>query len=233
MNPAFATASDFYRSCVTIPAGDVELEGDLAVPPQAGGVVIFAHGSGSGRHSPRNRRVAEIFRDAGLGTLLVDLLTREEERLDRGTAILRFDVDLLAQRLIGISRWLEALPEARTLDMGYFGSSTGGGAALMAAAALGDQVGAVVCRSGRPDLAGNVLPLVRAPALLLVGELDHVVSGLNEMAFHRLRCEKQLHIVPGASHLFEEPGCLDEVARLSAQWFHQHFMPMEGPYAAA
>lgn len=228
-----ATALPLPHTAVSIATNDAVLEGNLSVPPDAAGVVIFAHGSGSSRHSPRNRQVAEVFRAAGLGTLLVDLLTPEEERRDRGTAILRFDVDLLAQRLIGVARWLESQPETHALDIGFFGASTGGGAALMAAAALGDHVGAVVCRGGRPDLAGNVLPLVRTPTLLLVGGKDEIVIGLNEMAFQRLRCEKKLRLIPGATHLFEEPGCLDEVARLSARWFNQHLVSVEVQKEAA
>lgn len=234
MKTASATTATPLRH-LTLPLSfdGLELVGDLFVPPHAAGVVIFAQGSGSCRHSPRNRHMAEIFREAGLGTLLVDLLTPAEEERDCGTAILRFDVDLLAQRLIAAARWLERQPETRSLDIGFFGASTGGAAALMAAAALGTHVGAVVARGGRPDLAGNVLPLVRTPTLLLVGARDEIVLGLNEMAVQRLRCEKKLRVIPGASHLFEEPGCLDEVARLSARWFNQHLVSAEVEEEAA
>lgn len=204
---------------ITIAADEVSLYGELEVPDGAHGVVLFAHGSGSSRHSPRNQYVARILREAGLGTLLFDLLTREEEVADRDTGVFRFDIKLLAKRLLGATLWLEDQPQAQGLKIGYFGSSTGGAAALMAAAVLGERIAAVVSRGGRPDLAGDALPNVKAPTLLIVGGLDDVVIELNEQALVKLPCEKELRIVPGATHLFEEHGKLEEVARISAAWF--------------
>lgn len=208
-----------------IPADDVWLSGDLDIPTGAPGVVLFAHGSGSSRHSPRNQYVARIIRESGIGTLLFDLLTREEEAEDAVTAELRFDIGLLARRLENATAWIAAQPELSQLAIGYFGASTGGGAALVAAANLDGQIAAVVSRGGRPDLAGDSLPQVRSPTLLIVGGRDDVVIGLNEEALARLRCEKALKIVPGATHLFEEPGTLEQVARLSADWFRRHMLP--------
>jgi putative phosphoribosyl transferase len=207
---------------ITISADDVDLYGELEVPGGAQGVVLFAHGSGSSRHSPRNQHVARILREAGIGTLLFDLLTHDEEQEDEDTGVFRFDIKLLAKRLLGATLWLEDQPEADGLKIGYFGSSTGGGAALMAAAALGERIAAVVSRGGRPDLAGEALPNVKSPTLLVVGGLDDVVIQLNEQALEKLRCEKQLRIVPGATHLFAEHGKLEEVAHISAEWFHDH-----------
>lgn len=207
---------------VRIPIGSTELEGILAVPESARGVVLFAHGSGSGRHSPRNRQVADVLRGAGLATLLIDLLTQDEEAEDVRTGHLRFDIGLLAERLAGATGWLKESPDTRALRIGYFGASTGAGAALVAAAKLPKDVGAVVSRGGRPDLAGDALGRVRAPTLLIVGGNDHRVIEMNEEAMDRLRSEKRLEIVPGATHLFEEPGTLDEVARLAADWFQLH-----------
>jgi len=207
---------------VRIPVGDVELEGELEIPAEAPGVVIFAHGSGSSRHSRRNQFVAALLRDAGLGTLLFDLLTAEEEAIDESTGHLRFDIRLLADRLGAAARWLRARPEAAGLDLGFFGASTGAAAALVAAAELAPLVGAVVSRGGRPDLAGSSLLRVRAPTLLIVGGYDGVVIELNETAYVQLRCERDLRIVPGATHLFEEPGKLEQVARLSSDWFSRH-----------
>jgi len=214
-----------HERAVRIPAGNAVLEGELKIPTDASGIVLFAHGSGSSRHSPRNQFVARVIRDAGCGTLLFDLLTREEEREDDMTARLRFDIHLLARRLADATRWVSNQPEGRRLGIGYFGSSTGGGAALVAAAELGTDIGAVVSRGGRPDLAGSALSLVKSPTLLIVGGHDDVVIRLNEEALARLHCEKELKIVPGATHLFEEPGTLDEVARLAANWFRQHLHP--------
>ncbi|HEX2182851.1 MAG TPA: phosphoribosyltransferase family protein [Rubrobacteraceae bacterium] len=212
---------------VKVPAGPVELEGALSVPEGAAGVVLFAHGSGSSRHSPRNRHVARTLYESGLATLLVDLLTPDEEQVDLRTRHLRFDVGLLAQRLAGATDWLRRNPDTRDLRVGYFGASTGAGAALVAAAERPEDVGAVVSRGGRPDLAGESLPLVRAPTLLIVGGEDEPVIRMNEEALARLRAEKRLEIVPGAGHLFEEPGALDEVARLAAGWFGRHLAPEE------
>jgi len=207
---------------VRIAAGSVILTGELLVPPEATGIVLFAHGSGSSRFSPRNQHVARVIREAGVGTLLFDLLTREEEAIDMLTRRLRFDISLLARRLVDVTNWLAREPETSRLRPGYFGSSTGGGAALVAAAALGEKVGAVVSRGGRPDLAGGALPLVQAPTLLIVGGLDYQVIEMNEEALAELRCEKRLEIVPGATHLFEEPGTLALVAHLAAEWFKEH-----------
>jgi pimeloyl-ACP methyl ester carboxylesterase len=207
------------RAQVAVPVGDAVLEGDLVVPVGAAGVVVFAHGSGSGRHSSRNRHVADTLNEAGIGTLLVDLLTAAEEDVDRFTAQHRFDIALLARRLTAAVDWVrhEAAPD---LAVGLFGASTGAAAALVTAADRPEDVGAVVSRGGRPDLAGVALPRVRAPTLLIVGGDDRDVLALNRLALEALGAvEKELVIVPGATHLFEEPGALDEVARLAAAWF--------------
>jgi dienelactone hydrolase len=204
---------------VRLSAGPVVLEGNLTLPPGARGVVLFAHGSGSSRHSPRNRYVARALQAAGLATLLIDLLTGDEEAEDAYTRHLRFDINLLANRLIGATDWLTANPATRHLAVGYFGASTGAGAALVAAAELPNVVGAVVSRGGRPDLAGPALHRVWAPTLLIVGGNDDVVIRLNRQALDQIAArEKQLVIVPGATHLFEEPGALEEVARLASDW---------------
>jgi pimeloyl-ACP methyl ester carboxylesterase len=210
---------------VRIAVGPVTLDGDLDVPERAHGVVLFAHGSGSGRHSPRNRFVAAALREGGLATLLFDLLTEEEEYQERHTRHLRFDIGLLARRLIDVTDWLAEQPPTRGLKVGHFGASTGGGAALVAAAERPKAVGAVVSRGGRPDLAGEALPVVACPTLLTVGGSDVPVISLNREAFDRLRCEKQLMIIPGATHLFEEPGTLEEVARLARDWFVRRLTP--------
>ena len=210
---------------VRVPAGSVTLDGNLSLPAEAGGIVLFAHGSGSSRHSPRNRYVARLLNEAKLATLLIDLLTQQEEAIDMRTAQLRFDIELLAERLVAATDWLTQQPETRHLRLGYFGASTGAGAALVAAAERPDVVGAVVSRGGRPDLAGPALERVRAPTLLIVGGNDSPVIELNWTALAQLRCEKQLVIIPGATHLFEEPGALDEVARLAREWFKRHLMP--------
>ena len=217
---AIAQAKDVY-----IRSGAVQLQGDLNISAGARGVVLFAHGSGSSRHSPRNQFVARTIREAGVGTMLFDLLTAEEEAVDIHTRHLRFDIGLLADRLIDATDWIKG--EFDYLSVGYFGSSTGGGAALVAAAEVGDRVGAVVSRGGRPDLAGDALPKVKSPTLLIVGGLDYQVIEMNEAAFARMRCEKELKIVPGATHLFEEPGTLEEVARLAADWFGRHLHSVE------
>ena len=207
------------ESEVRVPAGPVTLEGNLSVPDDAQGVVLFAHGSGSGRHSPRNRYVSGALREAGLATLLIDLLTPEEEEVDLRTRHLRFDIGLLADRLAGATDWLAQDRKTQNLRVGYFGASTGAGAALVAAAERPEAVGAVVSRGGRPDLAGEALPCVAAPTLLIVGGEDEPVIGMSREAFARIRSEKKLEVVPGATHLFEEPGKLEEVARLAAGWF--------------
>ncbi|HZU06357.1 MAG TPA: dienelactone hydrolase family protein [Chloroflexota bacterium] len=214
-----------HEQTVAIPADAVALAGDLAVPAGAQGVVLFAHGSGSSRFSPRNRHVAKVLRQAGLATLLMDLLTPEEETLDARTAQLRFDIELLARRLVAATDWLRAQPATQGLRLGYFGASTGAAAALVAAAERPAVVDAIVSRGGRPDLAGQALRRVRAPTLLIVGGRDTVVLQLNQAALRELgAAETRLVIVPGAGHLFEEPGALDEVARLAADWFMQHLV---------
>jgi dienelactone hydrolase len=200
----------------------ITLPGELSVPGRAEGLVLFAHGSGSGHHSPRNQYVAQVIQEAGVGTLLFDLLTREEERIDLQTRYLRFDIDLLAQRLAGATEWVKKQRETGHLRIGYFGASTGGGAVLVAAAELGDDIGAVVSRGGRPDMAGEALSRVVSPTLLIVGGLDDVIIRLNEEALGKLQCLKELKIVPGGTHLFEEPGKLEEVARLAADWFQRY-----------
>lgn len=212
---------------ILIPVEQVQLAGDLALPPGATGLVVFAHGSGSSRFSTRNRYVAEVLRRHGLGTLLFDLLTREEEAVDEVTARLRFDIGLLARRIVATTDWLATRDELNALPIGYFGASTGGGAALVAAAERPERVRAVVSRGGRPDLAGVALPRVQAPTLLLVGGRDELVIALNRQALAAMTCEKRLQIVPGATHLFEEPGTLEAVARLAADWFQQHLRRQE------
>jgi len=211
---------------VRIRAGSVTLEGNLSLPQGACGVVLFAHGSGSSRHSPRNRYVAQILNQAKLATLLVDLLTLDEEAIDLRTAHLRFDINLLAGRLITATDWLTQYPDTRNLQVGYFGASTGAGAALAAADERPQVVGAVVSRGGRPDLAGSALARVQAPTLLIVGGNDFMVIELNREALTQLRCERRLVIIPGATHLFEEPGALNEVARLAREWF-EHYLGQE------
>ncbi|HEX9056523.1 MAG TPA: alpha/beta hydrolase [Ktedonobacterales bacterium] len=210
---------------ISIDTDGVTLNGDLSVPPNAVGVVLFAHGSGSSRHSPRNRYVAGVLRQAALATLLLDLLTTREERVDVETAALRFDIGLLARRLVGASEWLAREPATRALSLGYFGASTGGGAALVAAAQRPDAVRAVVSRGGRPDLAGEALAGVRAPTLLIVGGRDLPVIDMNRAAMARMTAVTRLEIVPGATHLFEEPGALEQVAALARDWFLRHLSP--------
>lgn len=210
------------ETLVHIPADGVTLEGALALPPGARGVVLFAHGSGSSRFSPRNNYVASVLRTAGHGTLLIDLLTRAEDTNYRT----RFDIALLTRRLLAATRWLRAAPATQALAIGYFGASTGAAAALQAAAAPDAEIAAVVSRGGRPDLAGEAaLRMVRAPTLLLVGGHDHVVIELNRQAHALLACRKELAIIPGATHLFEEPGTLERVAEQAAAWFTRHLRP--------
>lgn len=210
---------------VRIPVDDVHIEGMLELPVNAYGLVLFAHGSGSSRHSPRNNHVTRVLRDSGIGTLLMDLLTPQED-MDYQT---RFDIPLLTRRLLAATRWVKVQNPGRHLPIGYFGASTGAGAAaaLQAAAALGQEVGAVVSRGGRPDLAGkHDLERVKPPTLLLVGGLDDGVIELNREAHAQLHCEKELSIIPGATHLFEEAGTLEEVARQAAVWFKRHLKPV-------
>jgi putative phosphoribosyl transferase len=214
---------------VRVPVTEETLDGNLTLPASPIGGVLFAHGSGSSRHSPRNRYVARVLNRAGLATLLVDLLTQEEEAADLLTGDFRFNIELLAKRLLCAAGWLKMLPETRQLAIGYFGASTGAGAALVAAASRPELAGAVVSRGGRPDLAGQALPRVQAPTLLIVGGNDVPVIELNQAAFAQLRCEKQLVIVPGATHLFQEPNALEEVARLARVWFETHLAPAQAP----
>ncbi len=207
---------------VQIPAGRDVLSGNLTIPENAIALVLFAHGSGSSRHSPRNQFVAGTLNGAGLGTLLFDLLTPEEEGLDIHTREHRFNISLLAERLVHATKWTRQQEETRDLHIGYFGSSTGGAAALVAAAEIPQDIRAVVSRGGRPDLAGDALPRVQALTLLIVGGSDDVVIELNEMARDQMRCEVKLEIIPGATHLFEEPGALEQVAKLASDWFSLH-----------
>lgn len=213
---------------VRILSTGVHLEGILSVPEQPKGLVVFVHGSGSSRHSPRNQYVAETLQEGGLATLLFDLLTPSEEEIDLQTRHLRFDINLLARRSIGVLEWLALQPYASDLKIGLFGSSTGAAAALIAAAELPDRVDAVVSRGGRPDLAGSALPKIQAPTLLIVGGYDEPVIYLNEQALAQMRAakEKKLITVPGASHLFEEPGTLEYVARLATDWFQTYLSPV-------
>jgi dienelactone hydrolase len=214
---------------VLIQAEDAELVAALALPDDGRGVVLFAHGSGSGRHSPRNRYVAEVLNKAGFATVLADLLTPEEERVDLHTGRLRFDIGLLATRVTSLVDWATATPPVAALPAGLFGASTGAAAGLVAAAGRPDAVRAVVSRGGRPDLAGDALERVRAPTLLIVGGRDEVVLDLNRQAYERLRSEKRLEVVPGATHLFEEPGTLEKVAELAAAWFGDHLVRSASP----
>jgi putative phosphoribosyl transferase len=210
---------------VRVPIGRRSLQGDLESPLKPHGLVVFAHGSGSSRHSPRNQYVAGVLEQEGFATLLIDLLTEEEEAIDARTGRLRFDIEMLAERLVTIIDWLRSQPETAGLPIGLFGASTGGGAALVAAAIRPLDVGAVVSRGGRPDLAGAALPRVSAPTLFIVGGLDASVIEMNRAAMAQMRAEVMLEIVPGATHLFEEPGALGRVAALAAEWFSQYLEP--------
>lgn len=207
---------------ITIPTDNVELQGLLHIPDKANGIVIFAHGSGSGRLSPRNQFVAEILQHVNLATLLFDLLTQEEEKIDERTAQFRFDINFLASRLLSATEWILQNPNLKQLPIGYFGASTGGGAAIAAAAKLGKQISAVVSRGGRPDLADQALSYIQAPTLLIIGSLDEQVIALNKQAYKHLNCVKQIEIINGATHLFEEPGKLAEVANLAGAWFTKY-----------
>ena len=210
---------------VRIPIGTAELAGDLVVPAGAGALVLFAHGSGSSRHSPRNRFVAEALRWRGVGTLLFDLLTAEEEEEDMRSGHLRFDVHFLADRLIEATDWIRADERVRDLGLGYFGASTGAAAALIAAGERPAAVRAVVSRGGRPDLAGTALAHVRAPTLLIVGSRDAPVGEWNAAALAEMRCVKELQVIAGATHLFPEPGALEQVADIAGSWFERHASP--------
>ena len=220
------------EQAISIPSGQIELEGELKLPKGATGIVLFAHGSGSSRHSRRNQYVARLIREAGVGTLLFDLLTKQEEAIDAYTGELRFDIEFLAKRLVDVTNWITTQPATRHLRIGYFGASTGAAAALMAAVELPNIVAAVVSRGGRPDLAAEALPKVKAPTLLIVGGNDDVVIGLNEKALAKISCEKELKIVPGATHLFEEPGTLEQVAHLASAWFKKKLQPRAAAHGA-
>lgn len=215
---------------VRVPVGNIWLDGDLGSPIEPQGLVLFAHGSGSSRHSPRNQRVARALEQGGFATLLIDLLTEAEEAVDRRTGHLRFDIGLLSRRLVAIVDWLRRRPDTMSLPIGLFGASTGGAAALTAAAARPLEIGAVVSRGGRPDLASLALPHVTAPTLLIVGSLDTAVIEMNREAMARMTCEVVLDLVPGATHLFEEPGTLERVADLAGNWFARH---LQGDGASA
>ncbi|GIJ23524.1 dienelactone hydrolase family protein [Micromonospora lutea] len=221
---------DVHGQAATIPAGGVLLPADLLVPAELVGAVLFAHGSGSSRHSPRNVAVAHQLNRAGLGTVLVDLLTAAEDEMDAATAELRFDIGLLADRLAGTLNWLATERPFGAAPVGLFGASTGAAAALVAAAQRPDLVRAVVSRGGRPDLAGAALDRVRAATLLLVGGLDEEVITLNEQALGKLTSRAELRVIPGATHLFEEPGTLDQVAEAAVDWFHDHLQPQPTPH---
>lgn len=210
------------QSAVHIPVGRLKLEGELIIPPNSKSIVIFAHGSGSSRLSPRNRHVAKILQEHGIATLLMDLLTTKEEKIDIPTGHLRFDIIFLAERVIAATRWLKKYALTKDLAIGYFGASTGAAAALVAASKIPEYISAIVSRGGRPDLAMGYLRNVRAPTLLIVGGKDLGVIDLNKEAYECLYCEKKMRIVRGASHLFEEPGKLEEAAKIAADWFIEH-----------
>ncbi len=227
------TAYSVLERDVEIPADGGMLHGTLAVHEGAQGLVLIAHGSGSSRWSPRNRRVAATLQAAGLATLLFDLLSEREEAVDRYTAYYRFDVDMLARRLVAATDWMARAPEVREMSIGYFGASTGSAAALVAAAERPERVGAVVSRGGRPDLAADALQRVHAPTLLIVGGEDAPVLELNRRAMAAMGCDVELEVIPGATHLFEEAGTLERVADLAAEWFRTHLAPVEMPPAEA
>jgi len=210
--------SEISKQSVRIPADAVNLEGALSITNGAQALVIFAHGSGSSRHSPRNKFVAQVLHEVGIGTLLFDLLTREEDRIYEN----RFDIDLLTTRLKTVTLWVKDQPQTKKLTIGYFGASTGAAAAIRAAADLGKEIGAIVSRGGRPDLAEKALEYVQSPTLLIVGGYDDVVISINQQAYKKIKAEKELAIIPSATHLFEEPGALEKVARLAAEWFKKY-----------
>jgi pimeloyl-ACP methyl ester carboxylesterase len=213
---------DTFSGIVQIPVDSTYLEAEWIMPPKASSIVIFAHGSGSSRHSRRNQFVASILHESGIGTVLLDLLTHQEERRDAADGQLRFDIEMLTNRLISAVRWIEDHPAAHEQPIGLFGASTGAAAAMAAAAILGERIGAVVSRGGRPDLAYEHLRHVTAPTLLIVGERDDAVIRLNKEASQHLRCIKKLSIIPGATHLFEEPGTLERASSLAASWFKNY-----------
>ncbi|MDE3169339.1 MAG: hydrolase [Acidobacteriota bacterium] len=234
MIPGRKIPADGTEQEASIEAGNVTLQGTLGMPAGAVSVVLFAHGSGSSRHSPRNRYVAQVLRAAGIGALLFDLLTPDEETIDEASGELRFNIPFLATRLVEATRWLMRQPDMAGMRLGYFGASTGAAAALVAASKLrANEIGAIVSRGGRPDLAGDALARVTAPTLLIVGANDEPVIGMNRRALAQLGSGvKRMHIVPRATHLFEEPGALEEVARLAAGWFETHLVPTTGRSAA-
>jgi len=234
MIPGRMSQKNGIESEVTIECGNVALQGTLAFPKPCAGIVLFAHGSGSSRHSPRNRYVAGVLQSEGIATLLFDLLTRAEESEDEFSGELRFDIPFLAERLMAATSWVRQRPDLQSLPIGYFGASTGAGAALVAASRLPRVVGAVVSRGGRPDLAGNALRAVEAPTLMIVGGNDQRVIDLNQTALAKLKCPvKDLIIIPGATHLFEEPGTLEEVARIAAGWFTRYLARSSRAHASA
>lgn len=216
-------ARDIYEETVSIPADSIMLEGALTLPQGTEAIVVFAHGSGSSRKSPRNKFVADQINKAGIGTLLFDLLTRAEDAFYEN----RFDIELLAQRLEKATLWLKEQPRTRDLHIGYFGASTGAAAAIKAAAEIETRIEAIVSRGGRPDLATEALERLKTPILLIVGGFDDVVIQLNQLAYSLIKSEKQMSVVPGATHLFEEPGTLEEVARMAAEWFERHLLYQE------
>lgn len=230
-NPGAGLSHGFEKT-LRIPVGSEFITGDWVMPEGPAGIVLFAHGSGSSRHSSRNKAVARFLQERGIGTLLMDLLTPGEERIDAVTAHLRFDIPLLAERLGKSTHWLRSQVNGGRLPIGYFGASTGAGAALLAAAERPGEIAGVVSRGGRPDLAGSALPHVTSPTLLIVGGNDRQVEELNRGALALLRCPKDLVIVPGASHLFEEPGCMSQVAELAAGWFLKNFKAGHSPKTA-
>lgn len=216
--------SQAVHEAVKVDAGPVTVDGDLRIPDRAAGLVIFAHGSGSSRFSRRNRAVAGVLEAGGFATLLLDLLTSQEEAVDERTGEYRFDIDLLGRRVVYATDWMQARPDLHRLPLAFFGASTGAAAALIAAAARPEIARAVISRGGRPDLAGDALPRVQAPTLLIVGGDDEPVLELNREAMHRMRTHVELEIVPGATHLFEEPGALEQVARLATDWCRRHLV---------
>lgn len=220
MNSTLERNTQEYR--VSVIAGSVNLKGNLAIPLGTQGIILFAHGSGSSRHSPRNSYVAEVLQKEGLATLLIDLLTSDEELIDMRTQHLRFDIGLLASRLIGATDWLLQNPTTSHLKIGYFGASTGSAAALIAATERPQTVSAIVSRGGRPDLVGSALSRIRTPTLLIVGGNDFPVIDMNEDALKYIPAQKDMTIIPGATHLFEEPGALEKVALLASQWFKRY-----------
>lgn len=223
-----AMQSHYREREISLEMNSIKLKGSLVVPDRAKGIVIFAHGSGSSRFSLRNRHVAQLLQELRLATLLIDLLTTAEEKIDRHTKQFRFNIGLLAERLVDSTKWLQQNPSTKNLKIGYFGASTGSTAALIAAADFPEAVGAIVSRGGRPDLAGSAVTRVKAPTLLIVGEKDFLVKEINRQAFDRLSAEKEMVIIPEATHLFVEPGAFDEVGKSAGEWFSRFLDPQIG-----